>query len=125
MSLSIYSADFCDDRFSYLMESFYHREVNGYVYYAKLSVFSNNNLLKSIETTPIHSCNNLNQYYVVLCQCRELLKNLIDNASGNKVRKNLEKIAIEMFNVLDEDCYFDNNKIKQLFKEKFIKEYNL
>lgn len=125
MSLSIYSADFCDNRFGYLMESFYHREVNGYVYYAKLSVFSNNNLLKSIKTTPIHSCNNLNQYYVVLCQSRELLKNLANNTSGCTVRKNLEKIAIEMFNVLDEDCYFDSSKIKQLFKEKFIKEYNL
>ena len=125
MSLSFYSVDFCDDRFSYLMEVFYHREVNGYVYYAKLSVFSNNNLLKSIETAPLHSANNLNQYWVVLNQCRELLKNIIDNRSGNTVRKNLEKISIDMFEILDEDCFFDNNRIKQLFKEKFIKEHNL
>ena len=125
MATSFYSVDFCDDRFSYLMESFYHRETDGYVYHAQLSVFMNNNLIKSIETVPLHSVNNLNQYYVVLSQSRELLKNLSNNTSGKTVRKNLEKIAVEMFNVLDEDCYFDSSKIKQLFKEKFIKEYNL
>lgn len=125
MSLSFYSVDFCDNKFSYLMESFYHRETDGYVYYAKLSVFNNNIILKSIETVPLHAYNNLNQYYVVLNQCEELLKNLANNTSGYIVRKNLEKIAIDMFNVLDEDCFFDGNKIKQLFKEKFIKEHNL
>lgn len=125
MSLSFYSVDFCDSKFSYLMESFYHREVNGYVYYAKLSVFINNNLIKNIETVPLHSADNLNQYWVVLNQCRELLKNLSNNTSGCTVRKNLEKITIDMFEVLDEDCFFDNNRIKQLFKEKFIKEHNL
>lgn len=125
MSLSFYSVDFCDNKFSYLMESFYHRETDGYVYYAKLSVFMNNNLIKSIETEYLHSANNLNQYWVVLNQCRELLKNLSNNTSGCTVRKNLEKISIDMFEVLDEDCFFDNNRIKQLFKEKFIKEHNL
>ena len=120
-----YTVDFCDDRFSYLMEAFYHKERDGYVYHAQLSVYHNNKLIKSISTTPICTDNMMNQYYAVLMQCRELLKNLVDNASGNTVRKNLEKIAVEMFNVLDEDCYFDSSKIKQLFKEKFIKEYNL
>lgn len=125
MATRFYSVDFCDNNLSYFMESFYHKETDGYTYHGKLSVYKNDVLLKSIETVPLHSANNLNQYYVVLCQCRELLKNLSNNTSGNTVRKNLEKIAVEMFNVLDEDCYFDSSKIKQLFKEKFIKEYNL
>ena len=55
MALSIYSADFCDDSFSYLMESFYHRETDGYTYHGKLSVYKNDVLLKSVETAPIHS----------------------------------------------------------------------